>query len=261
MISDESHTESTPPAWLYNGWSNSSIRVEPEEDISGGLYVNVIYDERRWRTLWEKREIATRLMTILSRLGIESIIYGSVARGDVHQSSDVEVFIPRPVNPLLIETIIEREAGGWVRREVVQATPSHVPKGYIYLDDYTTVSFPFLDLRRPEWVFYEIAGELGLKEVLRKERTPGMNKELMAIIPTAEGHSEFPAEKEPELAARLIGVDPRDIRGRISILKRRRLHGRTGVFRKIVLADGESFSSVHDKLVEENPWLRRRVRG
>jgi len=233
--------------------------VEPSRYAAGELYLSVVYDEERWRILWQKREIALRLMVIISRAGIDSITYGSVARGDVHPLSDVEVFIPRPVNPILVEALVEREAGGWVRREMVQATPGYVPKAYIYIDDYTTISFPLLEMLRQEWVFYEIAGKLTLEDVLEKKRTPGMNKELKAIIPTPEGHSEFPADREPEAAARLIGVDPRDLRSRISVLKRRRLHGKTGVFRKLVLSEGESFSSVLASLIDENPWLKRRM--
>ncbi len=224
-----------------------------------GLYTEVIYDEERWSILWEKRAAALRIMEALLRAGIDSIVYGSVARGDVHRLSDVEVYIPRPVSPVLAETIIEREFGGWIKREVVQATPSYVPKGYIYIDELSIVSFPLAETLKSEAVFYDIAGKLNLDGVRRRDRVAGMNKALKVVIPTSYGHSEFPAEKDPELAANLIGVDPLDLRKRINVLVRRREHGKTGVYSKIVLEEGESFSSVLNQLLDRNPRIRRRI--
>ncbi|GBC70689.1 hypothetical protein HRbin02_00457 [Candidatus Calditenuaceae archaeon HR02] len=226
-----------------------------------GLYTEVIYDEERWAILWEKRAAALRVMEALMRAGIGSVVYGSVARGDVHRLSDVEVYIPRPVSPVLAETIIEREFGGWIRREVVQATPTYVPKGYIYIDELTVVSFPLAEALKTEEAFYDIAGKLDLEGVRRRNRVTGMNKALRVIIPTSYGHSEFPAERDPELAANLIGVDPLDLRRRISVLTRRREHGKTGVYSKIVLGAGESFSSILNQLLDRNPRIRRRIHG
>lgn len=228
-------------------------------DGGEGLYTEIFYDEVRWATLWEKRAAALRIMEALLKSGIHSIVYGSVARGDVHRLSDVEVYIPRPVSPVLAETIIEREFGGWIRREVVQATPSYVPKGYIYIDELSIVSFPLAETLKTEAVFYDIAGKLDLEGIRRRDRVVGMNKALRVIIPTSYGHSEFPAEKDPELAATLIGVDPLDLRKRINVLMRRKQHGKTGVYRKIVLEEGEGFSSVLNQLLERNPWIRRRM--
>ncbi|MCS7146328.1 MAG: hypothetical protein RMJ28_01580 [Nitrososphaerota archaeon] len=237
------------------------VRVWAFREAGDGLYVSVSYDEGRWRILREKRAQALKMMEALLGAGIDSITYGSVARGDVHPLSDVEVFVPRPVNTVVVEAIVERAHGGWVRREVVQATPGYVPKGYIYLDEYSTVSFPLVEMLRSESIFYDIAGKLDLKGVKGGERVPGMNKEMKVIIPTEYGHAEFPAEKDPEHAAKLLRIDPQALRRRIEVLRRRRLHGKTGVFVKVVLGDSESFSNVLERLIDENPWLRRRVRG
>lgn len=227
----------------------------------GGLYTEVIYDEERWAILWEKRAAALRVMEALQRAGIGSVVYGSIARGDVHRLSDIEIYIPRPVSPVLVETLIEREFGGWIRREVVQATPTYVPKGYIYIDELTVVSFPLAETLKTEEVFYDIAGKLDIEGVKSRRRVAGMNKSLRVVIPTSYGHSEFPAEKDPEHAAKLIGVDPLDLRRRISVLTRRREHGKTGVYSKFVLGVGESFSSALNRLLDRNPRIRRRIHG
>lgn len=233
--------------------------MEYKGALDGGFYRDVVYDEERWKILREKRARALEILTVLAEAGISCFTYGSVARGDVHERSDVEVFIPRPVNAAVVEALIEQHLEGWMRREVVQATPGYVPKGYIYLDEYSTVSFPLLEMLRSEAVFYEIAGRVGLEELKRESRVPGMNKELQVIIPTVFGHSEFPAERDPEHAAKLLRVDPNHLRRRIDVLKRRRLYGKTGVFRKFVLEEGESFSDALNRLIAENPWMRRRA--
>jgi predicted nucleotidyltransferase len=233
--------------------------VRREDSADGVLYKEVIYDEDHWELLRQKRGVAKRVMVPFVVRGFGPVVYGSVARGDVHEASDVEVFIPVPPNPALIEAIVESELGGWERRELVQATPAYVPKAYIYLDEKTTISFPLLKMMPEEESFYKTAGMVGYAGLLNGDRAPGMNKSLIVIVPTRAGHAEFPADRDPDLAARLIGVDPITIRNRVRVLTRRRIHGRTGVFRAISLAEGESFTSAFAELTSQNPILRRRL--
>ncbi|MFZ8856618.1 MAG: nucleotidyltransferase domain-containing protein, partial [Candidatus Caldarchaeales archaeon] len=92
----------------------------------GTGYRKVVYDERRWRTLREKRGVAERVLSALHEAGItDAFVYGSVARGDVRPESDVDAFIPHPVNPEVLQARIEELLGGWKRRGVVQATPTY----------------------------------------------------------------------------------------------------------------------------------------
>ncbi|MEM2545894.1 MAG: nucleotidyltransferase domain-containing protein, partial [Nitrososphaerota archaeon] len=61
----------------------------------GTAYRKVVYDERRWRILREKRGVAERILSVLHQVGItDAFVYGSVARGDVDEDSDVDAFIP-----------------------------------------------------------------------------------------------------------------------------------------------------------------------
>ncbi|MHA1957077.1 MAG: nucleotidyltransferase domain-containing protein [Candidatus Thorarchaeota archaeon] len=69
---------------------------------------------------------------------LNSFVYGSIARGDVSKSSDIDVIIPSVVPSYRIELAV----GSGVLRELVQATPSSVLKGHIHLDNTTVVSFP-----------------------------------------------------------------------------------------------------------------------
>jgi len=226
----------------------------------GTGYRKVVYDERRWRTLREKRGVAERVLSALHDAGItDAFVYGSVARGDVRPESDVDAFIPHPVNPEVLQARIEELLGGWKRRVVVQATPTYAVKGYVYLDDLTSVSFPLVEMMPSELLFYDVAGKVDLEGVRRGVRVPGMNKSLVAIIPVDDGHLEYPVELDVEKAAKLMGVSPDALRERVRVLKRRREHGRTGLYKEIELSSEETFSGVLKRLVDANPYLKRRV--
>lgn len=225
----------------------------------GTAYRKVVYDERRWRILREKRGVAERILSVLHQVGItDAFVYGSVARGDVDEDSDVDAFIPHTVNPELLQARIEEALGGWARRVVVQATPTYAVKGYIYLDELTSISFPLVEMLPSEHEFYNVAGKIDLDGIRRGIRVPGMNKSLMAIIPVEDGHLEYPVELDVEKAAKLIGVNPRALRERVRVLRRRREHGRTGLYRELELSGEETFSGVLKRLIETNPHLRRR---
>ncbi len=226
----------------------------------GTGYRKVVYDEKRWRTLREKRAVAERVLSALYEAGItDAFVYGSVARGDVRPESDVDAFIPHPVNPEILQARVEELLGGWKRRAVVQATPTYAVKGYIYLDDLTSISFPMVEMMPSELLFYDVAGKVDLEGIRKGIRVPGMNKSLMAIIPVDEGHLEYPVELDVEKAARLIGVSPIALRERVRVLKRRREHGRTGLYREVELSGDETFSGVLKVLLDSNPYLKRRV--
>lgn len=225
----------------------------------GQFYRHVIYNEKRWEILREKREIAKRVMSPLYMSGYDPIIYGSIARGDVDADSDIDVFIEQVVNPALIETIVEKSLGGWINRTVVQATPGYVVKGYIFIDELVSISFPLVEMLPNEAEFYSIAGKLNYNDVLSEKRSRGMNKSMIVIIPVEDGHMEFPARQDPDLAAKLIGVDPKALRERLHVLEKRKEHGKTGRFIEVKLGEDETFSQVLKAIINENPVLRRRV--
>lgn len=228
-------------------------------ELDGQLYRHVVYPEERWKILRRKRERAEEVMEALSGIGRSSVVYGSVARGDVRESSDVEVFIQHALSPELVEARIEEALGGWERRVLVQATPRHVVKGYIFIDDETTVSFPLIEMLPAEEEFYGVAGRATLEDIRAGRRVPGMNKSMTVIVPVGDGHMEFPAYRDPDVAAKLIGVSPRAVKERIAVLSRRRNHGRTGTYREVTLGRDDSFGGVLRKIAARNPLLRRRL--
>jgi len=200
-------------------------------------------------------------METLWSAGFQSTVYGSVVRGDVTVTSDLDVFIPAPVSTQMVEFAL-REAGFPVHsRVLVQATPSYAVKAYIYLSETDTVSIPLIRLKRDELAFYSLAGSLNLEELKKGMRRPGINKDLMVILPNETGHYEFPALRNVDEAAKILKVDADILRNRLRVLVRRREVGKTGVFKTIMLQEGQVFEEFLEQLRARNPALRRRLRS
>jgi predicted nucleotidyltransferase len=230
--------------------------------LRGGA-VEVVYDRERWRLLKELRARAVELMEALRSMGVESIVHGSVARGDVNHKSDVDVFIPYPLPSYRVEVALESRGLIPVERIIVMATPFNAIKAHLFLDDVTSVTFPLVALTKVEREFYRFGGEIKLEDARSMVRVAGVDKRLMLIQPTEKGHVEEPIRgREAEVAERLgIGVEV--VRERVRVLTRRDEVGRTGVYLKRRLAPHESFEEVLKALRDEDPAVRRllTVRG
>ena len=222
--------------------------------------IEVVYDERRWKLLEQLREKAVRLMEVLDGCHVRSVVHGSVARGDVSETSDVDVFLPSPPSSFVIETALERSGFRVVQRTIVQATPIYALKGYIWLDEQTSLSFPLVKLRPVEKDFYRFSGEATISMLKRDERVAGVDKRLMLIEPTVEGHVESAVVGREEEAANLLGVSLNTVLDRVHALIRRDEIGRTGVFIQKELAPDETFEQAMKKLADQNPAVRRRTK-
>ena len=64
-------------------------------------YLEVIYDAERWSLLEEYRHKSERIMKALEIFHLESVVHGSIARGDVNKKSDIDVFISSQPLPSL----------------------------------------------------------------------------------------------------------------------------------------------------------------
>ncbi|MEM2281096.1 MAG: nucleotidyltransferase domain-containing protein [Candidatus Bathyarchaeia archaeon] len=221
----------------------------------------VIYTSERWRLLEEFRAKALRLMEALEKFNIESIVHGSIARGDVTEKSDVDVFIPDQPSSFLVETALERAGIPVNRRLLVQATPAYAMKAYIEVDEKTSVSFPLMKMRKVEREFYKFGGEATLKDLKAGLRFRGVDKRLMLIEPTEKGHRESSIIGCEEYVAKLLGISVETVLDRVHALLRRDDVGRTGVFIERELAEGETFEQALKKLADENPAVRRRLKS
>ncbi len=222
--------------------------------------IDVVYTKERWRLLREMRQRAYAVMRCLKASGIDSIVYGSIARGDVSSHSDIDVFIPRPPASFIIESTLERCGLSTLKRVLVQATPSYAVKACIQLDERTTVSFPLLRLRRREAEFYKFGGQISISELKADRRVRGVDKRLMLIEPTPTGHSEYSIMGQEGVVASLLGIHVDVVLERVRTLTRRDDVGRTGLFIKRELAPDENFEGVLRRIADENPALRRRIK-
>lgn len=223
--------------------------------------VEIIYNEKHWLLLKTLRREALEVMEALAHVSLHSIVHGSVARGDVSEKSDVDVFLPEIPSSFAVECALETAGFSVSRRVLVQATPAYALKGYIELNENRCVSFPLVKMRRVERDFYRYGGELDLQMLKDNKRVVGVDKRLMLIEPTLQGHVETSVVgREPEVAKRL-GVSVETVYDRVRALLRRDEVGRTGVFIERVVVPSETFEMVLRGLTDANPAVRRRLRS
>jgi len=223
-------------------------------------YKEVIYSSARWKLLEEIREKATRIMTALESFRLRTLVYGSIARGDVNKNSDIDVFIAEPPSSFLVETALERTHLPVNTRLLVQATPNYAMKAYIEIDAKTSVSFPLMRMRRVEHEFYKFGGEININQLKAGIRMEGVDKRLLLIEPTENGHVESSIIGREESVAKRLGVSAETVLDRVHALLKRDEVGRTGVFIKKQLASNETFEMALKKLADTNPAVRRRIK-
>ncbi|RLG96578.1 DNA polymerase subunit beta, partial [Candidatus Bathyarchaeota archaeon] len=143
-----------------------------------------------WERLSEQRDRAISMLRPLHDSHITCFVYGSIARGDTSEGSDIDVFIPTPPSPTMIEAVLESSGIRYGGRQIIQATPSYAAKGYIIIDDKHGYSFPLVDMRSNEAEFTRFAGQADLADLENNVMVPGVNKELHLIELTNTGHTE-----------------------------------------------------------------------
>jgi predicted nucleotidyltransferase len=222
--------------------------------------VEVVYGEKRWKLLAQLRSRAVDVMRALEKAHLLSIVHGSIARGDVLLNSDIDVFIPEASSSFTIEAALERTDYTFNRRLLVQATPSYAPKGYIELEPKLTVSFPLMKMRRTEREFYQFGGETNLQMLLDNVRVLGVDKRLMLIEPTTEGHVESTIAGKEENVAHLLHISVDTVLDRVRALLRRDKVGRTGVYIEREVTSEETFEMVLKQLADKDPAVRRRLK-
>jgi len=215
----------------------------------------VVYSPKRWAILWKKREKALKIMERLK--DFDPHVYGSIARGDVRKDSDIDIIIPYKVPSFLVELALE---GLILRRRIVMATPWHLIKGHIEIDEETTVTFPLINPNDRELEFYRWGGMLDIWGVKTKERVPGVNKKLILIEPTEKGHMEQEVVGRESEVAKLLGVSIELVEERVKILTRRDSIGRTGIYLNEEVPDWMSFEEALKMIADRDSNVRRKVR-
>jgi uncharacterized protein len=233
------------------------VAVKPSKRAD---YKEVTYSAERWEQLKQFRGRAVVVMSALAAFHLRSLVHGSVARGDVHKGSDVDVFVPEVQNSFLVETALEKAGLRVNERLIVQATPTYAMKAHLEVGELATVSFPLMEMRRVEREFYRFGGEADLFQLLANVRVAGVDKRLMLIEPKEKGHVESSVVGREEFVAKVLGISAETVKDRVRALLKRDAVGRTGVFVKRELAADETFELALKKLSEQNPAVRRRMK-
>ena len=189
--------------------------------------IEIVYDSKHWKLFKEIRLKTIRTMETLDNFHLRSIVHGSIVRGDVSEMSDIDLYLPEPPSSFSIETALERSGFQGYQRTIIQATPLYALKGYIALDHQTSLSFPLVKLRPVEKEFYRFGGAASLSELRKEKRIAGVDKRLMLIEPTTEGHVETAVVGHEEMVANLLGVSLNTVLDRVRALIRRDEVGRT----------------------------------
>jgi predicted nucleotidyltransferase len=224
-----------------------------------GEYLEVAYDNERWMLLEKLREKATWIMEALEKTHVETIVHGSIARGDVSEKSDIDIFVEPQPSSFTVESALEKASVPVTERMIVQATPTYAMKAHIQVDEITTVSFPLMKLRKVEREFYKFGGEANLSRLKEGFRAFGVDKRLMLIEPTPEGHKESTVVGREQQTAKLLGISAETVLDRVRTLLRRDEIGRTGVFVKAELSADETFEMALERFAKKNPAVRRRL--
>ena len=223
-------------------------------------YREVTYTTERWQILKALRGQAEQIMAALEMFHLCSTVHGSIARGDVNKTSDIDVFIGEAQNSFLVETALEKGRIPINARYIIQATPNYAMKAHIEVEEQMTVSFPLMQMRRVGREFYRFGGEVNLSNLKMGIRVEGVDKRLMLIEPNEKGHVESSIIGREESVAKTLGISAETVLDRVHTLIKRDSVGRTGVFVKRELGPDETFELALKKLSEANPAVRRRMK-
>ncbi|MHA1409487.1 MAG: nucleotidyltransferase domain-containing protein [Candidatus Odinarchaeia archaeon] len=230
-----------------------------EKTVKYGDDKEVIYSKNHWELLSNLRNKAKTIMETLQKTNINSYLHGSIARGDVHNKSDIDIVILSEIPSFRIELALS-EKYEIINREIIQATPNHSIKGHIHLDENTTVTFPLVKFSEREYLFYKFGGIIEINEIKQNIRVAGVNKKLLLIKPTEKGHIEFPIINQEARANKILNLNPAIIQERIRVLSKRDKLGRTGIYLREQLNPEDTFENKLKELADHNPEIRHRIK-
>jgi predicted nucleotidyltransferase len=222
--------------------------------------IEIDYNDDYWERLKKLRTKALNLMKKLRSHNIHTVVYGSIARGDVKTGSDIDVFVTTPISSIHVEWALEEFKIKPLRRIVIQATPFYAPKGYFEIEESVSISLPLVKLRKVEREFYKFAGEISIDDLDLQKRVAGVDKRLMLIEPRAYGHIESNIIGYEAYVSKILGISMETVLERVRVLTKRRKTGRTGRFIEIEISKDENFESIIKKIADKNFSLRKRVK-
>jgi len=221
-------------------------------------YHNVIqYTEDDWTLLSSKRNRAIEILEMFKQFN--PFVYGSIARGNVHKESDIDVIFLNQIPTFQVEIILEKNGYTNYLREIIMATPQDSIRLYIHLNELECITIPLSKMEKKKLEFYDFGGKINLSKLKEGTRVPGIDKRLVLIVPNKEGHEEFSVINRENTAANQVGISISAINERKKVLLRREKHGRTGVFLKRELGRDETTEEVLKELANKKSFVRKKL--
>ncbi|MFX1489845.1 MAG: DNA polymerase subunit beta [Promethearchaeota archaeon] len=224
-------------------------------------YNSVTYSEHDLALLKNKRTIAIKLLKLFASEGYNPFIHGSVARGDVHESSDIDIIFMQMIPTFQIEFILNKNGITNYFREIIMATPLDSIKLYIHLSELESITIPLSKIDKKYLEFYKYGGKVDLNQLNSNIRVAGIDKRLVLIMPNSEGYEESSIIGNEAFAAKKVGVSINTVNERIRVLLRREKYGKTGVFLKRKLQMDESTEEILKQLAKRKSIVRKKLLG
>lgn len=224
-------------------------------------YNSVTYSEHDLALLKNKRTTAIKLLKLFASEGYNPFIHGSVARGDVHESSDIDIIFMQMIPSFQIEFILNKNRITNYFREIIMATPLDSIKLYIHLSELESITIPLSKIDKKFLEFYNYGGKVDLNQLNSNIRVAGIDKRLVLIIPNSKGYEESSIIGNEAFAAKKVGVSINTVNERIRVLLRREKYGKTGVFLKRKLQMDESTEEILKKLAKRKSIVRKKLLG
>ncbi len=218
---------------------------------------SILYTKSDWALLKIKRDRAAIFLKMFE--GLNPHVYGSIARGNVHKNSDIDIIFTEPIQSFRIEFILNKNGFKHYFREIIMATPKDSIKLYIYLSELESITIPLTKLPKKSLEFYDFGGKISLNELKLGMRVPGIDKRLVLIQPNTQGHDELSIIDNEAVAAKVLGIGIDTILERKKVLLKREKHGKTGVFLKRSLDINESTEEVLKKLSNKKTIIRKKL--
>ncbi|HMF33769.1 MAG TPA: nucleotidyltransferase domain-containing protein, partial [Candidatus Lokiarchaeia archaeon] len=165
-----------------------------EKVASEAEFEEIQYDAAHWEILREKRERAKIILAEIQSLSPH--VFGSVARGDVTNHSDIDILITFQISEFQLLPILEKLDAPVEKREIVQATPLSAFKAVVTFSTELSLTFPLVPFYPREQDFFKFGGSIDLAGLEQDNRIPGINKKLMLVEPTPGGHTETRVTRE-----------------------------------------------------------------
>ncbi len=214
------------------------------------------YNEEEHTLLHRLRDKAKFYLVKLEERDIKAFIHGSVARGDVTSTSDIDIFIPYNISSFRLDIIdIFKNAD----RRIIMGTPNSNIKGLLTLSENISISFPLTPPTEREVEFYKFSGSVFLDDILTNRYFPGVTKQLLLIEPANDGYWYSSILNDKNRAIDLLKISQQMVDERIRVLLRRDKIGRTGKFLDHHLSPDDNFEQTLTQLSSRNIIIRRKL--